>query len=433
MTHRQRVLADRLFALPLEFIFNLTARLLGATMGRDHTMSPGNVRRVVVAKLVGMGSIIQATPLLRTLRERYPNARITLVTLSANRDLVPALPGVDDALFLDDSGPLRMALSTARTVAALIRLRVDLYFDLELYSAFASLVALWAVSRNRIGFYRRSTKYKDGTYTHLVYFNNRVPIRHLYLQLGRVVGAPHTADDGIGPLRVRSADRDTAAAKLKDVPGWVAAQPYVVVNPNASPLLLERRWPAEYVVEAVEQLTALGHRLAFIGSGSERPYVASLIDRLSPAARACVSNTAGLLHLGESMAVLEGAAVVLTNDTGPMHMAVGLGRPTVCLFGPVNPEHYGHQSDNVITLYAPVFCSPCVHEIDEPPCNGNNVCMQRLSPDLVVRSVLKLLDPTDDKTGRLVRLPVVYDDAADNPLGLVVRASMNAKQLTRDH
>ena len=432
MTHRQRVLADRLFALPLEFAFNGLARALGATMGRDHTMSPDNVRRVVVAKLVGMGSIVQATPLIRQLRVRFPQARVTLVTLAANRDLVPCLGGVDDAVFLDDGGAVRMAVSTARAIVRLVRLRADLYFDLELYSAFASLLALWAVARNRIGFYRRSTQYKNGTYTHLVYFNNRMPVRRLYLQLGRVVGAPHATDETVGPLRVPAGARESAAAKLAGVDGWAAGQPYVVVNPNASPLLLERRWPADYVVQAVERLTGLGHRVVFIGSPAERPYVASLVARLSPGARACVANTAGVLRLPESLAVLDGAAVVLTNDTGPMHLAVGLGRPTVCLFGPVHPDHYGHQAANVITLYAPVFCSPCVHEIDEPPCNGNNVCMQRLSPDLVVRSVLALLDPAAaTPEGRNVRLPVVSDDAEDNPLGLVVRASMTAKQLTR--
>jgi ADP-heptose:LPS heptosyltransferase len=420
MTHRQRVLADRLVALPLEFAFNGLARALGATLRRDHTMSPGNVRRVAVAKLVGLGSIVQATPLIRQLRLRYPHARVTLVTLAANRDLVPCLPGVDDAIFLDDAGVVRMAVSTARAVVALIRQRVDLYFDLELYSAFASLLALWAVARNRVGFYRRSTQYKNGTYTHLVYFNNRMPVRQLYLQLGRVVGAPHLADESVGPLRVEDDARVAAAAAVP--PG-----PFIVVNPNASPLLLERRWPAEHVVAAVERLTGLGHHVVFIGSGSERPYVTGLCDRLSPAARSAVTNTAGLLPLQQTLAVLERAAVVLTNDTGPMHLAVALGRPTVCLFGPVHPEHYGHPANHVITLYAPVICSPCVHEIDAPPCNGNNVCMQRLTPDLVVSAVLDLLDPARQRWA--VHLPVVSDDAQGQPLGLVVRASMAARQL----
>ena len=431
MTHRQRVLADRLVALPLEFAFNGLARLLGATMRRDHTESATNVRRIAVAKLVGMGSIVQATPLLRALRARFPGARITLVTLAANRDLVASLPGVDDAVYLDDSGAARMAISTARAVVTLIRRRIDLYFDLELYSAFASLLALWAIARNRIGFYRRSTQYKNGTYTHLVYFNNRMPVRRLYLQLGRVVGAAHPAEDAVGPLAVPDDARRSAAAKMADATGWPAGEPYLVVNANASPLLLERRWPAEFVVEAIDRLTGLGHRVVLIGSGSERPYVAGLIDRLSPAARDRAANAAGLLALPETLAVLDGAAVVLTNDTGPMHLAVALGRPTVCLFGPVDPDHYGHPADHVVTLYAPVFCSPCVHEIDEPPCNGNNVCMQRLTPDLVVGSVLQLLEPGPPRGGR-VRLPVVSDDAQDNPLGLVVRASMNAKQLLRD-
>ncbi len=428
MTHRQRVLADRFIGSPLEFIFNFLARLLGATMRRNHTMTPGNTREIVVAKLVGMGSILQATPLLRALKTQHPDAKIRFVTLQANRTLVERLKDVDEVLCLDDRGVIRMAVTTIKVIVRLIRLKTDVYFDLELYSAFCSLLALWAVTRNRVGFYRRSTNLKNGIYTHLVYFNTRMSVRQLYLQLGRVVGAPAPADDSIGPIILRDSDRETLKQKLAAMPGWGnATEPYIIVNPNASDLLLERRWPAAYVISAVQKLTDLGHKIVFVGSRSESPYVESLIDGLSPEAKARCITTAGILTLPELFALLKDAACVLTNDTGPMHMSIALGRPTVCLFGPVSPEHYGHFGDNVIMLYAPVFCSPCVHEMDEPPCNGNNVCMQRLAPELVVESVLQFVGPNPDIKGRFIRLPMVTDDQFNHPLGLVVRASIDPK------
>ncbi len=122
-----------------------------------------------------------------------------------------------------------------------------------------------------------------------------------------------------------------------------------------------------------------------------------MLAQLSQQARDKVVNTAGVLSLPQLFALLKNAACMLTNDTGPMHMAIALGCPTVCLFGPVHPDHYGHVGKDVVTLYAPVFCSPCVHEIEQPPCNGNNVCMRRLTPDLAIDAVNRLLKSRDEK------------------------------------
>ena len=391
MTHRRRILADRLLAKPAVFLFNGVARILGAAMRRDHSMTSGNVNRIVIAKLLGMGSILQAMPLLRALKQRYPECQITFVSMRSNRDLLDRLSGVDQALTLDDRSIFAMAQTTLRTIAELIGQRADLYFDLEVYSAFASLLALFAITRNRIGFYRHSVAFKNGIYTHLIYFNTRMPVRRLYLQLGRVVGVAPNSSDLAGPIRVDDADRISVRDLLSHTPGWQPEQPYIVVNPNASDLLLERRWPTEYVVETINRLAGLGNQLAMIGAKDELPYVESIVERLAPETRTRVVNTAGRLTLGQLLALLEGAACVLTNDTGPMHMAAALRRPTVCLFGPANPEHYGHWLPNVEIFYVPVFCSPCLYEADRPPCNGNNICMQRIKPEPVIDSVLRLL------------------------------------------
>jgi ADP-heptose:LPS heptosyltransferase len=429
MTHRQRILADRLVAVPTAFLFNGIARLLGKWMRRDHSITSSNVNRIIVAKLIGMGSILQATPLLNALKRQFPHAILTFVTMRTNQEFVNRLPAVDEVLVLDDSSVWAMASSMIETIAALVRQRADLYFDLEIYSGFASLLALWAVTRNRIGFYRHSVAFKKGIYTHLVYFNTRMPVRRLYLQLGRVVGVPRGEAEIIGPIRVDDKCRSGARRVLSGESGWQLHEPYIVINPNASDLLLERRWPAEFFAEALERFVSEGYQVALVGIRGERPYVQSLIDSLPASVKSRVANTAGHLNLGELLALLEGAACVLTNDSGPMHMAVALQRPTVCLFGPASPEHYGQSLNFVEIFYARVFCSPCVHETDEPPCHGDNVCMQLIEPEPVVQAVLRLASP--DYRGKDPRR---CDCAADlvpianapdgRPLGVVVRASL---------
>lgn len=431
MTHRARILADRLVATPVAFLFNGLARLLGTALQRDHSMTSAHVNRIVVAKLIGMGSILQATPLLKALKRQYPHCKLTFVTMRSNEDLVRRLSCVDEVLVLDDRNLLIMTMTTLATVFELIRRRADLYFDLELYSAFASLLAVCAVTRNRLGFYRHSVAFKNGIYTHLVYFNTRMPVRLLYLQLGRVAGVPIGQPDQIGPIRVDEPDRAGARRMLAQIVGWQPDKPYLAVNPNASDLLLERRWPDDYVIETVGRLASLGHQVALIGAKNERPYVQSLVDRLPSEARSRVANTAGRLSLGELLALLDAAACVLTNDSGPMHMAIALRRPTVCLFGPANPEHYGQELPNVEIFYDRVFCSPCLYEADRPPCNGDNVCMQRIKPEPVIESVLRLVAGESSGTvsqasDRTARRSVISETPDGRPLGFVVRASLKS-------
>jgi ADP-heptose:LPS heptosyltransferase len=183
-----------------------------------------------------------------------------------------------------------------------------------------SLLALWAVTRIRIGFYRHSVAFKNGIYTHLVYFNTRMPVRQLYLQLGRVVGVPSGQPELTGPIRIDNGERSAVRHILTGSPGWQPHEPYIVVNPNASDLLLERRWPAEYFIDTLRQFALHGYQVALIGNDVEFPYVQSLFERLPPDVQSRV-----------------------TNDTGPIYMAVALQCPTVCLFGPAHPEHYGQD------------------------------------------------------------------------------------------
>ncbi len=428
MTFRQRILLDRLVAVPLCLVCDALARVIGWILRRDHSITPETTNQIAVAKLVGMGSILQATPLLRALKQRFPTARLTFLTLESNRGLVERLAWVDDVLCLDDRSAIRLAWTTMKAVVGLMRRRVDHYFDLEVYSGFASLLALFSLARNRLGFYRHSNHAKKGNYTHLVYFNTRMPVRRIYLQLGRVAGVPIGADDHLGTIRIEAAERLSLQQKLSAL-GLKPGSRYILVNPNASDLLIERRWPESHVLEALTRLATQGHTVVLLGSPAEASFVQSLHRRLPEPMRDRVLNTAGQLSLGEAFALIDEAACVLTNDTGPMHIAFALARPTVCLAGPADPIHYGFEGPHIVTLYAPVPCSPCIYEVDDPPCHGNNICMQRLMPELVVVQVLALLardatntaNSTEQNAGRIIRLPLIWDTDAGEPLGKVAR------------
>lgn len=419
-----KLFIDRTLVLPLAWAANLAARSVAPFAKRDHTVDEAHVHTIVVAKLLGMGSIIQATPLLHDLRRRFPKAKLLFLTAKGNRGLIERLDTIiDEGVYIDDSSPQSLAESATRAVVTLLGRKVDLYFDLEIYSAGASVLSVLSGARNRVGFYRSSARFKKGSYTHLTVFNPRAPIAAIYRQLHLSTGGRKSSREIFGPISVRSSDQESLLKTLTDASLRLEPR-YVLVNPNASDLLLERRWPTANWIALVTELAARGQQLVLVGAKSEMAYVNEILAELPPAARARVVDTSGKLSLSELFALIKGAACVVTNDTGPMHFSVALDRPTVCLFGPSNPHHYGSRKGNVETIYHRVYCSPCVHEIDMPPCAGVNICMQLINVPEVLAAVERRLAGQPP----LKHLPiadVTYTGPHGEALGVFVRSSVN--------
>ena len=131
MKTRTKVYVDRLAGLPLAWLLNIAARILGKLLRRDHSVTTENVRTIVISKYVGMGSIIQATPLIRSIQATFPQARLIFVTGQSCRRMVERLDHVDRIITVDDRGLFPVIRTSICTLAELIWSRPDLYFDLE--------------------------------------------------------------------------------------------------------------------------------------------------------------------------------------------------------------------------------------------------------------------------------------------------------------
>lgn len=430
MRAHSKLKIDRLIGGPLCLLLNLVVRCAGAVLRRDHRIPPAHVQAICVAKYTGMGSILSALPLVTALKDCYPNAKLVFISSGKNAALLERGTGIDERLYVNEESLGSVILSTLTLCLRLWRLHPALYIDLELYSYYASLVATISGARNRLGFYRKSTVFKRGLFTHLVFFNTSVPIHELYLQLGCVAGCnadwPVSGNHNNGRLHIQPRDRDEVQVILSNWEDSLAA--LLVVNPNASDLCLERRWPLErfaaVIAALLEKLPTLS--VALSGAPAERAYVACLQALLAPYGQR-VANVAGKLSLGGLLALLERADCVLTNDSGPMHMALTLGRPTVALFGPVHPRHYATLADHTRTVifYQPVICSPCIHHSDTPPCGGDNQCMKLIHADGVIAACLAFLSPEPQQRQQLPQrwLPLGIEETVKRvdgqPLGRV--------------
>jgi len=164
----------------------------------------------------------------------------------------------------------------------------------------------------------------------------------------------------------------------------------VLINPNASDLLPQRRWMPEHFVEVMRGLLADDERLLVLitGSAQEREEAANLRHRV--AGERCV-NFAGCIGLDELPALYQIAEIMLTNDSGPSHFSAVTELRTFVLYGPETPLLYGSLG-NSTPIYAGLACSPCVSATNhrKTPCT-DNVCLQVIKPEAVLQPLRRAL------------------------------------------
>ncbi|MBL0065242.1 MAG: glycosyltransferase family 9 protein [Bacteroidetes bacterium] len=389
MQTRTKVILDAWIGRTAVFGLNLAARVLGKFMGIDHSLDkiPG---KIVVCKFLGMGSIIQATPLLQTLRKSFPNSKIYFVTAKANATLLTSIDAVDETWTVDDHGLVSLFKSSWSLLRKLWNAKPDLYIDLETYSYYSTAIATMSCARNRFGFYRAERNIRMGVYTHMMFFNARAPIAQSYLQMARLIGCREIVND-LFPFSVKDSEKTSFRKKLETQTGK-SLSTYIVINPNASDLRIERRWPGENVISLISGIRKRfpEFSIILIGAKNEKPWVDSIYTSLSPDVKENVYNTAGEFTLPELFALLNEARLIITNDTGPMHISFSLRKPTICLFGPASPTQYG-QNPNAYGIYKNLYCSPCVHDFLTPPCKGDNQCMKLITVKEVAELCEKVL------------------------------------------
>ena len=377
------------------------------------------VKKVLLLKMWGMGSIVLTSPLLEAVRARYPGARVDFLSLSENRAIVEMYPGVDRAITVDlRRGIPTFLLDAIRSIGRIRRERYDLLLDLEFFTRFSALFSFLAKPRCSHGFSAKG-KWRGKLHDVQVPFNayNHVTLNFLDLLRGDPldpVGAESvTGPEALPRLVPPEAAWQSCHALLSQHPAWREGDPIAVVNPNAGDMALERRWPLDQVAELLGQL---GRRerlnVVVTGSPGERAYVDSVLK--ASGADAQIANLAGRIDIVELVGLLTHAAVVVSNDSGPLHIAAAAGASTVALFGPETPTLYGplrsRPGQRHAVHYLKLACSPCmfVHDNKVLSCwFAQARCMTAIGPADILASVDALLTEAAEDPARAPQLRAI--------------------------
>ena len=251
MKYYQKLVIDRLAGVPLVIFTNIAARCLGFILRRNHSLEI-HPKHIVICKLVGMGSIVQSTTLIINLKKQFPDAKITYFSSETNRAILASIPLIDSIITIDDKSFFSLVTSISRAVGQIWKFKPDTFLDLEVYSNLTSFLSSLSLARNRIGYYRKDQTIRLGIYTHMLFFNSNAPIRESYLQMGRILGCTNTTSE-LHPLETTKASEESALKFLSDEYQLEPFQ-YIVINPNASDLRVERKWPAAKFIALISRL-----------------------------------------------------------------------------------------------------------------------------------------------------------------------------------
>ena len=359
-------------------------------------------RRILAVRLDNLGDVLLATPAIHAIAESLPDAAITLLTSTAGAQAGRLNPDVaevwvHEAPWVD---PWRsVPFDPDREQRLIERLREGRFDAAVIFTSFrqSPLPAAYACYLAGIPLRLGVTEDTPGS---LLTTRHRRPEDRMHevehgLDLVAQVGFHATASNLVLRVPEEARRRVLGLAPWPNAPrGWghlrEAAGPLVVVHPGCS--MPARTYPAGQYAEVVERLVAdLGARVVFTGAGDERDLLHSIHHQLTLPARRATATFLGDGAFADLCALIEEANAIVTNNTGPMHIAAALRTPVVALFALTNPPeewrpwHVPHR-----LLFHDVPCRLCYQKV----CPYTHDCLRLVAPATVVEAVAELLAAT---------------------------------------
>ena len=379
---------------------------------------PQTPKKLLFIELSEMGSAILVDPAMRNAKAR--GAELFFLIFKSNRASLTLLNTVKpENIFTIDSSSLGgLIKDTLRFLMLARKHRIDTVIDLELFSRFTALLTGMCGARRRVGYhiYHGEGLWRGFMLTRKVHYNPHIHITKNFLSLihaafAQKIEVPFSKieipdsevrleqaiinPDALNKVRERI-EKLAKDAHIDYTPG---KDRLILINPNASDLLPQRRWAQQRFSELIQAIAQQYPKDLILITGSPAEFV--YVEKVRAVANIKNAlNFAGQVSFAELPPLYTLSDVMVTNDSGPGHFSAVTPLRTVVLFGPETPALYGSVG-NSIAITANLACSPCVSAANhrKTPCH-DNVCMQAITVPQVLEKVIKQLQDADKLKAR---------------------------------
>lgn len=385
---------DFYMGVPLCFLGSVFYKILKLFAGGEKK-TPQNV---LFIELSEMGSAILVDPAMRKLQKESA-ASLHFAIFKKNKpslDLLKTVPEENIYTIRED----RMSsfiLDTFRFLWWTRKRKIDAVIDLELFSRFTALLTGFSGASCKVGFhaYFNEGLYRGDFLSRKVAYNPHMHIAKNFVALVNALLAPR---EEIPYSKTIIKDEDISIAKVKYSAGEQKAaleivgacfdkfdaqkHKIILINPNASELLIQRRWPQEHYAQLIRMILKQCAKAIVLITGDprEREEAQRLKEQVQD--ERCV-NFAGQVSFAQLPLLYSISEFMVTNDSGPPHFAAITEMPTFVIFGPETPALYGSLGKTT-PIYAGLACSPCVSASNhrKTACR-DNVCLKVIKPEHV--------------------------------------------------
>ncbi len=394
-------LIDRWIGVPACLLFSIFEAGRRLFFFKEEVPS-ATVGRVLVIGLSEMGSNILAYSAIQKIKTSYPQALVYFLVFEENKEAIALLGNIEPEkiLAIRNTNLRTLFVDTLRFLKAARREAIDTVIDMELFSRYSSMLSYLSRARRRVGFHGYSIAglYRGHLHTHQVQFNPHEHISKNFLALVKAL----TADPQDQPLlkvSLEACDLDfpdfnvEAGAKERmwdrlrhEAPGMTNKHKIVLINPDTMTRLPLRRWPLGNYVELAERLLKEPDVYVIsIGIGSHNATLNIQSERHI--------NWIGKTSLRELIDLCSISKVLVSHDSGAVHLASVTTIATVVMFGPETPLLYSPLNQNNEVITRNLFCSPCFSPFNNRTSScRDNACMKAITVDEVFDAVKRKLD-----------------------------------------
>lgn len=367
-----------------------------APVGARTAKSWQAARRILCVRLDSLGDVLMCTPAIRALRQSLPGCHLTLLSSPSGAAAAPYIPELDAAVGFRAPWMKHEEAASAAALqecaAQLAALRLDAAVIFTSYSQ-SPLPAAMLCQLADIPL--RLASCRENPYQLLTHWvpereRERATRHEVQRQLDLVSDVGCATSDTALSFAVPAEDAARVSTMLEEAAVDPAA-PYLVLHAGAS--AASRRYPIRHWLVLIGMLRRrFSHNLILTGDGDD----AETLRPLSEGWRSPARSLIGKLGLGELGALIRGARLLITGNTGPAHIAAAVGTPLVDLYALTNPQHTPWRVAHRL-LFHDVSCRNCLRSTCP---QGHHACLDLLAPRTVLEAAVELLAAAPHRPAR---------------------------------
>lgn len=336
-----------------------------------------NGKKILVTFLMHLGDLTLTTPFIHALRHAAPDAHITFLADEKLKDVVLHNPYLDEVITIDKKGRDNSLLALIACARKLSGINFDVLINLHPNERCSFICAL-TKTKLRAGTTHKLFKPLWDVFTPL---NRKIHAADMYLNVLEQLGVENIHHDGLeifpGEDHIRQAEdfwRENGVFGSDKLIGF-----------NIGSAVVTKRWAPERFAQVADILAGKGYKPVFFGGTMDEEMVQAAVSKM----HTIPVVATGAFTIGTLAAAMRRCSLIITNDSGPMHVAISQKVPIVAMYGPSSPKLYGPYTEDAVIVTAQPPCTGCAsgmkHKCDDMQ------CMTRLTVEQVVQAAEQML------------------------------------------